>query len=529
MTDEDGPATGGITVTGRTTADELGGRVEVGVDPEFRTGPRVDGGVPVRRGRRAGRAGGLARGWRARRGPRCRPVVRARGGARGRRRRSGPPARRGEPEVPGMIPRLRSKAALRPVTPIAGTDGDGTAHPGDGSGDRADGTGGWSGRFTDRADAGWRLAERLERFRSAGPVVLGLPRGGVPVAYQVATALDAPLDVIVVRKLGVPFQPELAMGAIGEGGVARPRRRGPRSHGRGDRGRTRGGRAPASGSELAARVERYRRGRERVDLTGRTAIVVDDGVATGLDRAGGVPDRPGAGRGVGGPGRAGRAGGDAPARVEDADEVVACRAARAASGPSATTTATSRRRRDDEVIVLLDRAARRRRDEHRPTEPPDVRRRRRDPGRRRRARGSPPPARAGTGRGRVRPRQRQQPPQPAQPVRGRRALRRRPRHAPPRPAHAGRGARPRATCSTSSLAGRPAGRGATAWLAAAPDAAGCRIGYFGASTGAGGRAVGGGRPPRTPVAAVVSRGGRPDLAARPAGRGDGPDAADRGR
>src|SRR5271166_5319552 len=73
--------------------------------------------------------------------------------------------------------------------------------------------------FTDRADAGRRLAARLEHLRGEPVVVLGLPRGGVPVALEVAAALDAPLDVIVVRKLGVPFQPELGMGAIGEGGV----------------------------------------------------------------------------------------------------------------------------------------------------------------------------------------------------------------------------------------------------------------------------------------------------------------------
>ena len=74
-------------------------------------------------------------------------------------------------------------------------------------------------RFADRVDAGQRLAERLDRLRGEDVVVLGLPRGGVPVAFEVARALDAPLDVIVVRKLGVPFQPELAMGAVGEGGA----------------------------------------------------------------------------------------------------------------------------------------------------------------------------------------------------------------------------------------------------------------------------------------------------------------------
>ena len=73
--------------------------------------------------------------------------------------------------------------------------------------------------FANRNDAGRRLAARLTGFTSERLVVLGLPRGGVPVAFEVACALGAPLDVIVVRKLGVPLQPELAMGAIGEDGV----------------------------------------------------------------------------------------------------------------------------------------------------------------------------------------------------------------------------------------------------------------------------------------------------------------------
>ena len=75
-----------------------------------------------------------------------------------------------------------------------------------------------SSRFADRADAGRRLAPLLEHLRGPDLVVLGLPRGGVPVAFEVARALGAPLDVIVVRKLGFPFHAELAMGAIGEGG-----------------------------------------------------------------------------------------------------------------------------------------------------------------------------------------------------------------------------------------------------------------------------------------------------------------------
>ena len=73
--------------------------------------------------------------------------------------------------------------------------------------------------FTDRADAGRRLAHRMKTHRGEDVVVLGLPRGGVVVAYEVALALGAPLDVVVVRKLGVPYQPEVAMGAIGEDGV----------------------------------------------------------------------------------------------------------------------------------------------------------------------------------------------------------------------------------------------------------------------------------------------------------------------
>jgi putative phosphoribosyl transferase len=139
-------------------------------------------------------------------------------------------------------------------------------------------------RFDDRSDAGRRLAARLaERFPDATSraalVVLALPRGGVPVGYEVAVALHAPLDVILVRKIGLPSQPELAMGAIGEDGVrvvnddvlgyahvdavsfaeveARER------------------------EELERRAQLFRGSRARLSLLGRTAIVVDDGIATG--------------------------------------------------------------------------------------------------------------------------------------------------------------------------------------------------------------------------------------------------------
>ncbi|MER7462171.1 alpha/beta family hydrolase [Streptomyces sp. NPDC097981] len=137
--------------------------------------------------------------------------------------------------------------------------------------------------FTDRDDAGRRLGTALRKYAADGPVVLGLPRGGVPVAFHVAHALGAPLDVIVVRKLGVPYQPELAFGAIGEGGVrvisddiVRRGRLSPQDV---------AGVEQREQSELTRRAARYRAGRPQQDLHGRTVIVVDDGIATGATAA----------------------------------------------------------------------------------------------------------------------------------------------------------------------------------------------------------------------------------------------------
>jgi putative phosphoribosyl transferase len=133
--------------------------------------------------------------------------------------------------------------------------------------------------FLDRSDAGRRLANRMLHLRGEDVVVLALPRGGVPVAAEVARALGAPLDVIVVRKLGVPVQPELGLGAIGEGDVriinpevvaithvtdaeiAAVERR--------------------ERAELDRRARRFRGDRPRTPLAGRTAIIIDDGIATG--------------------------------------------------------------------------------------------------------------------------------------------------------------------------------------------------------------------------------------------------------
>ncbi|MGZ4806468.1 MAG: phosphoribosyltransferase, partial [Ilumatobacteraceae bacterium] len=130
--------------------------------------------------------------------------------------------------------------------------------------------------FANRLEAGRRLAAALQHLKGDQVVVLGLPRGGVPVALEVARALDAPLDVIVVRKLGVPFQPELAMGAIGEGGarvinteIVRLAQVTPRELAD-EEARER--------IELERRAARFRGSRPRLSLAGRTAVIVDDGI-----------------------------------------------------------------------------------------------------------------------------------------------------------------------------------------------------------------------------------------------------------
>ena len=133
--------------------------------------------------------------------------------------------------------------------------------------------------FDDRVDAGRRLAARLGHLRGGPVVVLGLPRGGVPVAAQVACALGAPLDVIVVRKLGVPFQPELGMGAVGEDGVRVLNPEVIRAAG--VTGHELAVVEACERAEVARRVLRYRGGRPRTPLGGKLAVIVDDGIATG--------------------------------------------------------------------------------------------------------------------------------------------------------------------------------------------------------------------------------------------------------
>src|SRR3990172_4028451 len=132
--------------------------------------------------------------------------------------------------------------------------------------------------FKDRKQAGKRLAAALLKYKAENPVVLGMRRGGVPVAYEVAIALDAPLDIVVVRKLGAPGQPELGIGAVVDGDH-------PQSvlnedvvsilHVSDDYLHRE---VAAELQEIRRRQERYRRGRPPAAVEGRTVIVVDDGI-----------------------------------------------------------------------------------------------------------------------------------------------------------------------------------------------------------------------------------------------------------
>ena len=139
---------------------------------------------------------------------------------------------------------------------------------------------GGGGPFRDREDAGRRLAERLAGYRDEGPVVLALPRGGVPVGYEISRTLGTPLDVFVARKLGAPDQPELGIGAAAQGGVrvlnedalealAIPEGYIARA-------------AEEETAEIERRLELLRGERPEPEVRGRTAILVDDGLATGV-------------------------------------------------------------------------------------------------------------------------------------------------------------------------------------------------------------------------------------------------------
>lgn len=359
--------------------------------------------------------------------------------------------------------------------------------------------------FTDRVDAGRRLAPQLLDLRGQDVVVLGIPRGGVPVAFEVAAVLGAPLDVIVVRKLGVPFQPEFAMGAIGEGGEELVDESVVALTGVTDDEVS--AVAARERVELDARVARLRPGRKRLPLQGRIAVIVDDGVATGATAqvACDVARRLGAARVV--LAVPVIAASTLP-NLTGADDIVYVAAPETfwAVGQfytdfSATT--------DEEVVRLLDEAARR-------------------------LHGEPTGAAGSTADADL------DIPLADVTVRGH-------LHLPPSPtgivlfAH-GSGSsrhspRNRYMAEVLSKAGlgtllfdllTPAEEAdranvfnidllaarltaATHWLARRPDTAGCRVGFFGASTGAA-AALWAAAEAGPRVAAVVSRGGRPDLA-----------------
>jgi putative phosphoribosyl transferase len=134
--------------------------------------------------------------------------------------------------------------------------------------------------FRDRTDAGQQLAQALRHLPLNKPVVLALPRGGVPVAVEVAKALDAPLDLLFVRKIGAPYQPELAVAAVAEGGVISV------NEDMVDAGDTVmrayiAEDAQRQLQEIARRRQRYLGERLPLSVEGRTAIVIDDGIATG--------------------------------------------------------------------------------------------------------------------------------------------------------------------------------------------------------------------------------------------------------
>lgn len=135
--------------------------------------------------------------------------------------------------------------------------------------------------FANREEAGRKLGEKLARFKTQNPCVLALPRGGLPVALEIAIRLHAPLDLVIVRKLGAPWQPELAIGAVVDGdppqlvlnreivaqlGISQARIEEEKQR---------------QIEEIKRRRATYLAGRPRVDVAGRTAIIVDDGIATG--------------------------------------------------------------------------------------------------------------------------------------------------------------------------------------------------------------------------------------------------------
>jgi putative phosphoribosyl transferase len=362
-------------------------------------------------------------------------------------------------------------------------------------------------RFEDRVQAGRLLAERLEHLRPERPVVLGLTRGGVPVAFEVARSLGAELDALVVRKLGAPGAPEYAIGAIAEGGAVHVNPEAVRDVGIGDEEVA--ALAERESAEVARRVRAYRGGRPPVDLAGRTVVVIDDGVATGETAR--AACRAARGRGaarvvLAAPVLAAASG---PSLRDEFDEVVAVEAPQDFFAVSQWYERFGQVS-DDDVVRYLRRAR-----EERPDEAGELWNgewmeegtERASPGSREETLsiplGGPPPGPGslladlslpspaiglvlfahGSGSGRRSPRNR--------------AVAR---------------ALQRAGLATLllDLLGRVLA--AARWAAALPGARGLRLGYFGASTGAAAALAAAAEEPAL-VGAIVSRGGRPDLVA----------------
>lgn len=135
--------------------------------------------------------------------------------------------------------------------------------------------------FEDREDAGRQLARALVKYKSRHPAILALPRGGVPVAAEVAEQLDAPLDLVLVRKIGVPMQPELAMGAVVDGERSLIVRNQDVIELAGVSEETFDAVCKEELAEIERRRVRYLGDRDRSDVKGQVAIIVDDGIATG--------------------------------------------------------------------------------------------------------------------------------------------------------------------------------------------------------------------------------------------------------
>jgi putative phosphoribosyl transferase len=135
--------------------------------------------------------------------------------------------------------------------------------------------------FKDRADAGRKLARALACYKDEQPVLLALPRGGVSVAAEVAAVLEAPLDLILVRKIGVPIQPELAMGAVVDGAAPIIVRNEEVIELADIDESTFKAICDSELAEIERRRKRYLGNRQRAEISGRTAIVIDDGIATG--------------------------------------------------------------------------------------------------------------------------------------------------------------------------------------------------------------------------------------------------------